>query len=254
MEIRVLGCSGGIGGALRTTSLLVDDDILVDAGTGVMDLSIEQLAKIDHVFLTHSHLDHIAALPLMIDSVADQRQKPLIVYATEEVILLLRQHIFNWLIWPDFTQIPRAEQPLLEFRPIALGEKLILNERIFSALPVAHTVPAVGYWIDSGAASIVFSGDTGPCEAFWAALNEIGNLKYLLVECAYPNEEESLAMVSMHMTPRLLARSLAQLKVPCEVFITHLKPGSAEITMAQIAVNLAFSKVGVLKSSLLIVA
>ena len=67
MKLRVLGCSGGIGGRhLRTTSFLVDHDILLDAGSGVAELSVGELAAIDHVFLTHAHLDHVLALPLMI--------------------------------------------------------------------------------------------------------------------------------------------------------------------------------------------
>src|SRR5690606_831156 len=104
MKFRVLGCSGGIGARARTTSFLVDEDILIDAGTGVEDLSIEELARIDHVFLTHSHLDHIAALPLLVDSVGGMRDKPLVVHALPETIVALRTHIFNWTIWPDFTE------------------------------------------------------------------------------------------------------------------------------------------------------
>jgi ribonuclease BN (tRNA processing enzyme) len=107
MKVRILGCSGGIGGRhLRTTSMLVDHDILIDAGTGVADLSLAELAMIDHVFITHSHLDHIASLPLMIDSIADMRDKPLTVYATDSTLEILKNHIFNWAIWPDFSEIP----------------------------------------------------------------------------------------------------------------------------------------------------
>ena len=62
MQIRILGCSGGVSANLRTTSLLVDGDVLIDAGTGVGDLSLEEMSRIQHVFLTHSHLDHIAIL------------------------------------------------------------------------------------------------------------------------------------------------------------------------------------------------
>ena len=106
MKVRILGCSGGIGGKhLRTTSMLVDHDILIDAGTGVADLTLAELAMIDHVFVTHSHLDHIAALPLMIDSIADMRDKPVIVYATDATLEILRNHVFNWAIWPDFSEI-----------------------------------------------------------------------------------------------------------------------------------------------------
>jgi ribonuclease BN (tRNA processing enzyme) len=107
MKVRILGCSGGIGGRhLGTTAILVDDDILIDAGTGVTHLPLAELARIDHVFLTHSHLDHIGSLPLLIDSVADLRTEPVIVHAIPETLDIIGRHIFNWEIWPDFSDHP----------------------------------------------------------------------------------------------------------------------------------------------------
>jgi ribonuclease BN (tRNA processing enzyme) len=174
MKLRVLGCSGGIGGRhQRTTSFLVDHDILIDAGTGVADLSIAEMSVIDHVFLTHAHLDHIVSLPLMIDAVGDRRSKPLTVYGTQAVLGMLRQHIFNWSIWPDFSVLPSADQPFLRYQAIETGATVFLDGRSITAVPVDHTVPAVGYCLDSGSASLVFSGDTGPCDAFWQALNRL---------------------------------------------------------------------------------
>ncbi len=121
MKLRVLGCSGGIGARARTTSFLVDDDILLDAGTGVEDLTVEEIAAIDHVFLTHCHLDHVCALPLLVDSTGALRERPVTVHALPETIAALRQHIFNWVIWPDFTEIPHFERPWLVFEPITVG-------------------------------------------------------------------------------------------------------------------------------------
>ena len=235
MKLRVLGCSGGIGGRhLRTTSLLVDHDILIDAGTGVADLSIAELAAIDHVFLTHSHLDHIASLPLMIDAVADRRSKPLTIYGKAEVLDILRKHVFNWLIWPDFAEVPNAVQPLMRYQAIEIGQNLVLDGRKFTALPAEHTVPAIGYQLDSGTASLVFSGDTGGCDAFWQAVNQIGNLKHLIIECAFSNREQQLALLSKHLCPAVLAEGLQKLTRACEIYITHLKPGQVELTMDEI--------------------
>ena len=107
MKLRILGCSGGIGGNLRTTSLLLDHDVLIDAGTGVGDLSLAEMCAINHVFVTHSHLDHIACLPLLIDSVGFMRDQPLVIHATDETLAILKEHVFNWEIWPDFTEIPK---------------------------------------------------------------------------------------------------------------------------------------------------
>ncbi|MBS1214888.1 MAG: metal-dependent hydrolase, beta-lactamase superfamily, partial [Proteobacteria bacterium] len=116
MRVRVLGCSGGIGGGhLRTTSLLVDKDILVDAGTGVTELSLPEMAAIDHVFITHSHLDHIAALPLMIDSVADLRDRPVTVHAAAATLEAIRSHVFNWAIWPDFSEIAIRGRKVMQY-------------------------------------------------------------------------------------------------------------------------------------------
>lgn len=238
-KIKILGCSGGIGGKLqRTTSLLVDHDILIDAGTGVGDLAVAELAAIDHVFLTHTHLDHIACLPLMIDTVADRRNRPLTVYGTKAVLTILRNHIFNWAVWPDFSEIPTAEAPFMRFQTIEVGEPVTLGKRTLTALPVDHTVPAVAYCVDSGASSLVFSGDTGECTAFWQAVNRIGNLNYLIVECAFSNREARLARISKHYCPSILASELQKLERRCEIFITHLKPGQIELTMEEIALQL----------------
>ena len=235
MKLRILGCSGGIGGRhLRTTSMLVDNDVLIDAGTGVMDLSMAELTVIDHVFLTHTHLDHIASLPLMIDTIGDRRQKPLTVYGTEAVLTILKNHIFNWAVWPDFSEIPTADKPFMRFQTIELGRTVTLDGRQFTPLPVDHTVPAVGYHLSSGKGSLAFSGDTGACDAFWQAVNRISNLKYLIVECAFSNREENLARLSKHFCPNALAAELLKLERDCEIFITHLKPGQIELTMEEI--------------------
>lgn len=235
MRIRILGCSGGIGGRhLRTTSILVDNDILIDCGTGVADLSIAELAQIDHIFLTHSHMDHIACLPLMVDTVGDMRNCPLTVHATPATEEIMRAHIFNWAIWPDFSEIPTPEAPWLHFETITVGQVKELGGRRIVPLPACHTVPAVAYQLDAGPASLVFSGDTGPCRDFWRAVNGIANLKTLIIETAFSNRERQLAEASLHLCPSMLLEELAYLQLRPEIYITHLKPGQIELTMAEI--------------------
>lgn len=235
MKVRVLGCSGGIGGRdLRTTSLLVDHDILIDCGTGVGDLTLEEMVRIDHLFLTHSHLDHIACLPLLIDVVCDLRDRPLVVHANQATIDVLRSHIFNWAVWPDFSEIPSVEASYLRFEPLQIDSMFELGNRRITALPANHTVPAVGYRLDSGSASLVFTGDTGPCPELWAAVNEIGNLSHLIVETAFSNSESQRAAVSKHLCPDTLAAELERLTLSAEIYITHLKPGQSETTMREI--------------------
>ncbi len=219
--------------------MLVDHDVLIDAGTGVSDLTLSELEQIDHVFITHSHLDHIAALPLIVDTVGPMRQKPLTVHCTRATMGILRDHVFNWRIWPDFTEIPDKEQPYLTWAPLEIGQTRMLGERRFTALPANHVVPAVGYCLDSGGASLVFTGDTTTNDALWAEVNKIGNLRYLIIETAFPNTERELAVSSKHLCPSLLAEELAKLKRPARVFVTHLKPGAGTQTMAEVEEGLA---------------
>jgi ribonuclease BN (tRNA processing enzyme) len=239
MKITILGCSGGIGGALRTTSMLLDDDVLIDAGTGVGDLDFEAMFRIDHVFITHAHLDHIACLPLLIDSVARHRDKPITVHALQATIDSLKRHIFNWEIWPDFTRIPDAEHPFMRYQAIEVGDRVDLHGRKITALPANHTVPALGYHFDSGQGSLVFSGDTTVNEVFWEAVNTIGNLRYLIIETAFSDRDEAIAVASKHLCPSMLERELRKMASAPEVFITHLKPGDSDVTMHEVEIRTA---------------
>jgi ribonuclease BN (tRNA processing enzyme) len=235
MKIRVLGCSGGIGGGLRTTALLVDDDVLIDAGTGVGDLSLEALARIDHIFVTHSHLDHVTSIPFLVDTVCWMRGSPIIVYGIKETLDILREHLFNWRLWPDFTQIPNAEKPFMVYREVAVGETVEIEGRRFTPIPASHTVPAVGYALSTARASLIYSGDTAACEGLWKAVNSARNLKYLIIETAFSNKERDVAAASKHLCPATLAEELEKMRAEPEVYITHLKPGEGALTMREVS-------------------
>ncbi|MCK9259707.1 MAG: 3',5'-cyclic-nucleotide phosphodiesterase [Azoarcus sp.] len=236
MKLQVLGCSGGIGGeTARTTAFLVDDDILVDCGTGVGDLELEALRRIDHIFVTHSHLDHIASIPLLVDSVGEDRGYPVTVYATPETLRILRSHIFNWLIWPDFTSIPDRHRPFLRFQPLKVGESVKFGARTVTALPAHHTVPAVAYALDSGRSQLVYSGDTAYCPELIEAINALPAVRHMIIETAFSDEQRGLAMASRHLCPSILVAMLEELSVSPEVFISHLKPGQGARIMEQIA-------------------
>jgi ribonuclease BN (tRNA processing enzyme) len=235
MKIRVLGCSGAIAKDCRTTSFLIDHDLLVDAGTGVGDLALPEMSAINDVLLTHSHLDHIAALPLMLDSVASLRTSPLRVHALPETIAALKQHVFNNTIWPDFSAIPSQEAPFLTFHPITTGQTLQIAGKTIEVLPAVHTVPAVGYAINAGGANWVFTGDTERNDAFWQRLNQL-DVAMLVIETAFSNREKDLAHRALHLSPITLADELDHIAHDKHfpIYITHTKPAETDLIMQEI--------------------
>ena len=238
MQIRVLGCSGAIAEGSRTTSFLVDHDVLVDAGTGVGDLSLEEMAKIDHILVSHSHLDHILAIGLLADSVMRMRASrgadPIEVHALPATLEALRAHIFNGVIWPDFTRLPHPDKPVLRLAPFEVGQRLSAGGKTFEVLSAAHTVPAVGFALEGREGCWVFTGDTGPNPALWARISEL-KVRHLIIETAFSNEERELARISKHLCPLKLADELVSLAGSVDVHITHIKPGEVEAVMGEIA-------------------
>lgn len=233
MQLRILGCSGGIGDGLRTTSYLVDDTILIDGGTGIGDLTLDEMRKIRHVFLTHAHLDHIAGLPLLVDTIFQALKTPLPIHAQPETIEALQENIFNWKIWPDFSELPDESSPVMAFEPMSPAAPVTVEGLTFRMIPVDHTVPSTALYVTDGERSFCFSGDTGTNESLWAGLNEAGRLDFLLMECAFPNENEELARISKHYWPTQLAKDLQLLRHRPRIGITHLKPGGEAETWRQ---------------------
>ena len=240
MRVRVLGCSGAIARDCKTTSFLVDQDVLIDAGTGVGDLTREEMLRIHDVFLTHSHLDHIACLPLMVDTIAAARAgQPLRVHALPHTLAALRQHIFNDLIWPDFSRLPSAESPLVTFHPLEVGAVRHVQGRAIEVLPAEHAVPAVGYAVrgpQPDAPWWVFSGDTERNPAFWQRINQL-DVHSLVIETAFSNRERELARLAKHLSPEVLADELDQIRAASRypIYITHTKPAETESIMREIA-------------------
>jgi glyoxylase-like metal-dependent hydrolase (beta-lactamase superfamily II) len=237
MQIRVLGCSGSIAAGNRTTSFLLDDDVLVDAGTGVGDLTLDELTRIDHILVTHSHLDHVMSIGLLADSVTRRRhasgRPPVQVHAQSSTLAALRQHIFNGVIWPDFTRLPDPLHPVLQFVPIVVGQVLEIGRRRIEVLPASHTVPAVGYAVHGSRGAWVFTGDTGPNAALWKRLQDLP-VAMLVIETAFRDDEHALAEISQHLCPSRLQSELQNLAAPIDVFITHIKPGEVEAVMSEI--------------------
>ena len=182
--------------------------MLVDAGTGVGDLTLDEMRSVDHVLLTHSHLDHVAALPLMVDSIAAQRTTPIQIHALQGTIDALKAHIFNNTIWPDFSRIPTPEAPFVSFHPLTVGQTLLLAGKYVEVLPAVHTVPAVGYAVATGAGCWVFTGDTERNPALWARINQL-NVAMAELGCIAPGRNYP-------------------------IYITHTKPAETDLIMAEI--------------------
>ena len=235
MRIRILGCSGGIGGGSRTSSILVDGDVLIDAGTGIGDMSLYDLDRIRHVFLTHAHLDHIAGLPMLIDSIFDENfEVPLTVYARQETLTAVQEHVFNDVIWPDFSGLPTPEHPMLRYQPLNPGETISIGHRDFNAIDVRHTVPSLGYTVRNSCGSFAVSGDTKTNETLWPVLNACDDLKVLVIEVSFPNEMEALANDAGHYCPRTLTRDLERLRHTPDIWLTGMKPGEEARILDQV--------------------
>ncbi|MFK7794637.1 MAG: 3',5'-cyclic-nucleotide phosphodiesterase [Gammaproteobacteria bacterium] len=235
MKINVLGCSGGIGSGLRTTALRVDASTLLDCGTGVGDLPLEELFQIKHVFITHSHLDHVAGLPLLIDTIYEELlDEPLTVYCQEETYRVLMDHIFNWKIWPNFFSLPSEEKPVVRFVPMQPEQNTVIDDKTFTMIEVEHTVPAVGYLVQDISSSFAFSGDTASAPKLWQALNQQNKVDLLIVECAFADERSEIANQAKHFSPTSLAKELTALSHQPQVCVSHLQPGEEDKIMQEL--------------------
>ncbi len=236
MKLRILGCAGGIGGRQRlTTCLRVDHDILLDAGTGLSSLGLDELVRIDHVFLSHSHLDHVAGLALLVDAVFGKRTGPVTVHASEAVIASLKQHLFNWVMWPNFAELPHANDSILRWSPFRPGEAVTIGRRVLTSHPVNHTAGSVAYHVRQGDASFLFSGDMRSTPELWDTLKADPTLQKVIVDCSFPNAEATLAEKSGHFCPQSLVTDIAAMPAGVEFLIYHLKPGQEELIMRQLA-------------------
>lgn len=235
MKLQILGCAGGIGGRdPHTTCLRIDQDILLDAGTGLSKLDLSQLLQIDHVFLSHSHLDHVAGLVLLLDAVVGKRQAPVTVYGSARVIETLQEHLFNWALWPDFNQIPSLDQPILRYRSVADGESLQLGQRVITCQSVRHIEGSLAFLLSSAKAGFAFTGDLASSPVFWQKLQQNHKIHSVIVDCSFVNAEIELARRSMHFCPADLLADIAGLPEHFEFLIYHLKPGQESQIMTEL--------------------
>jgi len=234
MQIRVLGAFGGSTPGHRQTSFLIDGRVALDAGALTESLSLKAQADVRAVIVTHSHMDHLASLPFFIENVFGRTDGPIEVIAPAEVTRSIKTHLFNNDLWPDFSRIP-DNLPVVRFRVVEAGVPFRVNGLTAVAVPVRHVVPTFGYLISDGAATVLFSGDTGPTEALWQAAHAAPNLKAMFVECSFPDDMKEIAEVSLHLTPATLRGELAKFPRGVPVNLYHMKPP----TLARLAEQVA---------------
>jgi len=251
-QFKILGCSGSIGKNGYTTCFQINHDLLIDAGSGLFDEEPEALKKIDKIFVTHSHLDHILGIPLLADLSGFYREKPIEIFAHPTTIDVLRNHIFNNSIWPDFTQIPEKQNPYLKLKGIDPHEDYLHDGLKITPFEVNHTVPCFGYKIESDKHGIIFSGDTGPSDRLIEVINESTNLKAVIIDVSFENERKKIAELSKHFSPTSLLTALNQINTPQNIYITHQKPGSEKIILDEIAQTKTNHRIQYLKKNTII--
>lgn len=215
--------------------LVIDDCVAIDAGSLAMATSLQQKKQIRDVVLTHAHLDHIAGLPLFIDDLFDTLEEPVCVYALEEVLETIKRNVFNWEIYPNFSELENKNGAVLQYFPIAAGSEIVIKHLTVRAVEVNHKVASAGFIISDGKTKIAVSSDTAETDEFWTALNAEENLGAILIECAFPDRLDELARASHHLTPQNMKREIAKYTgAKCPVYAVNIKPMYREEVARQI--------------------
>lgn len=223
MKLRVLGGDGGVAIGFQTTSFLINDNILIDAGSCATMLPLKEQRKIDHIFISHTHLDHIKDICFLADNVFTHRKKPIELISTAEILNDIQAHLLNNKLWPDFTKITNGTCPILAYRPIDSSHTL--GKIKVNIYPVSHPVPAIGFILEEGKKSVVVSGDTGPTDLLWQAANAHGKgLKAVLTEIAFPNRLRKIAELAGHFSPDMFKQEMTKLHQRVPLYIYHIKP------------------------------
>ncbi len=214
---------------------VVDDCVAIDAGSLAMAATDAQKKQIRDVVLTHAHLDHIAGLPLFIDDLFATLDAPICVHCSTDVIETLERDIFNWEIYPRFTELQNENGAVMQYQPFEAGREFIIKHLRIKSIAVNHKVPSVGFIISDDKTTFALTGDTAEMDGFWRAVNAETKLSVLLIECAFPNELEELAEISHHLTPRNLQKELAKFdRRECSVYIVNIKPMYCDEVVRQI--------------------
>jgi cAMP phosphodiesterase len=237
LRVKLLPTSHGSDSQLQPlTSFLVNDSLAVDAGSLGLSLSLEEQVRVTDVIVTHPHIDHTGGLPIHVAAAYAALRDPIRVYGTREVLDPLRQHLFNEILWPDFTciNLVDSERPAMEFHVIEPLVPFEVAGLRITAVPVNHVVPTVGLVVEAEEASVVFTSDTYKTDTIWEMANRLDTLKAIFVDCSFPNEFAWLAEASKHLTPELIVEEMRKLTRPAHVFAVHIKPSAREQVVTEV--------------------
>jgi cAMP phosphodiesterase len=214
----------------------VDDTVALDAGALTSTLSLEELVKVDHIIVSHSHFDHVKDIPLLADLIVGRRKTPVTIWASQECARTLRANMFNNALWPDFTKIPNKKNPVMQLKSFRAGSSFQVGKYTVNSVAVTHPVESCGFVISNGNSALAMSGDTGPTDKLWKLLNKTKNLKAVLLETSFPNEMQYLADLSGHLTPQTLQSELAKFnRNGASVLLYHLKPAYVQVLKDEVA-------------------
>ncbi len=222
--IRFLGANGGMSPDLGTTCLMVTPHLLIDAGSGLERLPLNEQKKIHTVVLTHSHLDHHSHLAFLANNLVQNFSQPITVIGIQETIEALKSHIYNNLIWPDFSVIPEPERAVMRFKTQEVGKEFEIDGVRMVLIAVNHSVPAVGIWAErkTDQYRFAFTGDCFTNDNFWEQLNALPTVEDLIADCQYRDDQYELAAIAKHYHPKALAEDLKKLRYKPRLILSHI--------------------------------
>jgi cAMP phosphodiesterase len=237
MNIKILGCYGSQLPGCNATAFLLNEKILLDAGTVTSVLTLEEQININYILVTHPHIDHVRDIMFLADNICYlKKDNPLVILGTQYIIDALRAYLFNGIIWPDFSVIPSPENPVLKFEVIRPQKKVRIDNLDVTAIRVHHIVETVGYVIESREGTVIFAGDTGPTDEVWRIANKIENLKAIFVETSLPDSMRDIANMTGHLTPSSLEHELKKLDSrKTDIYLYHMKLQYHQAIQSEIA-------------------
>jgi ribonuclease BN (tRNA processing enzyme) len=234
MKLQVLGGFGGLAKGHGTTSFLIDDKLLIDAGAVASTLTIEEQTKIDHILISHCHLDHIKDLAFICDNCFGLKEMPFEVYTHATVKKIIKDHLLNDIVWPDFTVLPNAQNPIMKINAIKEEQEIRLGEYLITPVKVNHAHDAMGFIVEKGDSSILLTLDTGPTERIWEIGKKKKNLKAIFTEVSFPNALSHIADISNHHTPQSMMTETQKMSANIPIILTHLKPNYRDVILKEL--------------------